>query len=581
MRKFGKSLIAFLVVLTFAFPFAGCNKYIGEDIDESRTQLYVGNHKAGLGDQWINAVKERFEKAYADTQFEQGKRGVQVFIDNTAHIGTSYLEQYPLASDSNQVYFTESFMYYDFVSRNLLADMTDVVTDKLEEFDEERSIEDKMSADVRDFYKTDDGKYYAIPFFEAYSSIAYDIDLFEKKQFYFAKGGCPSEYSEFTQEHNEDKVAGAFSSYKYVGEVGTRSAGPDGLYNTDDDGLPATYDEFFVLCERMEDRGVRPMIWPGKFPDYLNETATMLWADFEGKDKASVRYTMTGNDVDIVTSFDGSDPVVTPTNIRNKNAYLMYNQEGRYYALDFLHRLISGNYYHSDAFEPTTTQSKSQEDFLYGTVGLKDSIAMIADGSWWQNEADDIFSTLIDNSDKTSKKSWRIGLMPLPKASEKKIGEPQTYLSTKKTGVFINKNCTGASLELAKLFVKFCHTDESLKEFMSIVNMPKPYDFTMTETEQESLTSYGKDLYKAHKTGNVVFTESKNPIYRASASNFMATAGWETVLPSGLPASIISETFKNYKDFTARNYFDGLIEGEHTKTEWTSDYGQYFSYNAD
>lgn len=201
-----------------------------------------------------------------------------------------------------------------------------------------------MDNGIREFYRTDDNKYYALPFYEAYHCISYDIDLFEEKGFYFAKGGCPSEYSAFTQNHNENKASGKFTSYKYVGDMGDRSAGPDGLYGTEDDGLPATYAEFFVLCEKMSSSNVRPITFYGN-SDYLNGTATALWTDYEGKDKMRSNFTFEGKDMDIVTSFDEDKPVVTKTDITPENAYLLYNQEGRYYALDFLHTLIEKEYY--------------------------------------------------------------------------------------------------------------------------------------------------------------------------------------------------------------------------------------------
>lgn len=581
--KYCKKLPVIIMAIIFiAMPFSGCTELVGERVNPNQTQLYVANLNSGLRDMWLQALKVRFEKAYADTSFEEGETGVQIIVDNNAYSGFGYLDR--LSGDPNEVYFTENVMYYDFVSKNLFADITDAVTENLVEFGEEQSIEDKLSNDTRDFYKTDEGKYFALPFYEAYSCIAYDIDLFEEKGFYFAKGGCPSEYSEFTQANNTDKAAGSFGgTYKYVGEFGNRSAGPDGKYGTDDDGLPATYDEFFVLTKKMQTSGVRSMIWPGKYPDYINETANMLWADYEGKEKAAAFYKMQGDDIDIL-SFDGDTPIITPTDIRNENGYMFYSQAGRYYAIDFLHRLISGGTYDPDAFGEEVTHINSQERFLYGRFeSSMRTIAMLADGTWWQNEATDAYNTLVDvHGDDASKMSRRIGLLPLPKVSEKNIGEAQTYLSTKQTACFVNKNVTGKKLELAKTFIRFAHTDESLKEFMTIVNMPKPFKFDMNEEELNKLTVFGRDIYKAHSSGNVVFTASKNPIYRATPNKFMAVNGFETMLPNDLPATVVGTAFKDNPAFTAREYFENMKKySDHTESKWRETYGQYFDYNAE
>ena len=41
--------------------------------------------------------------------------------------------------------------------------MTDVVTEVLSEYGEDRSIEDKMDPIISNFFKTSEGKYYGIP----------------------------------------------------------------------------------------------------------------------------------------------------------------------------------------------------------------------------------------------------------------------------------------------------------------------------------------------------------------------------------------------------------------------------------
>lgn len=192
-------------------------------------------------------MKARFEEFYAEESFEDGKKGVQVLIDNNQYTGFNFINN--LSESYNSVFFTENVMYYDFVNKGLFEDITTEMTTPLTEYGDERSIEDKMYGGYIDYYKTDDGKYYELPFYEAYPTIAYDIELYETRNYYFAKGGAPSEFCEFTQSNNTDKATGEFSGYKYVGAIGARSAGPDGKYGTNDDGLPATYDKF-LRCAR-------------------------------------------------------------------------------------------------------------------------------------------------------------------------------------------------------------------------------------------------------------------------------------------------------------------------------------------
>lgn len=104
-----------------------------------------------------------------------------------------------------------------------------------------------------------DGKthYYAIPHYSAYTGIIYDIDLFDENLYYFAKTPTGSALEELFVADNT--VA--------------RSAGPDGVEGTDDDGLPATYDEFFKLCEYIKQGAATPLVWTGaNYKDYLNSS---------------------------------------------------------------------------------------------------------------------------------------------------------------------------------------------------------------------------------------------------------------------------------------------------------------------
>lgn len=138
-------------------------------------------------------MKARFEEFYAEESFEDGKKGVQVLIDNNQYTGFNFINN--LSESYNSVFFTENVMYYDFVNKGLFEDITTEMTTPLTEYEDERSIEDKMYGGYIDYYKTDDGKYYELPFYEAYPTIAYDIELFETRNYYFAKGGAPSEFA--------------------------------------------------------------------------------------------------------------------------------------------------------------------------------------------------------------------------------------------------------------------------------------------------------------------------------------------------------------------------------------------------
>ena len=53
-----------------------------EEIDKNRTQLYVYNCNSGFGTEWIAGVKARYEELHKNDVYEEGKKGIQIIINN-------------------------------------------------------------------------------------------------------------------------------------------------------------------------------------------------------------------------------------------------------------------------------------------------------------------------------------------------------------------------------------------------------------------------------------------------------------------------------------------------------------------
>jgi ABC-type glycerol-3-phosphate transport system substrate-binding protein len=49
------------------------------------------------------------------------------------------------------------------------VDITDILTESLNDYQEEKTIEDKLSDEQKDYYMVD-GKYYAVPLFFAFQA---------------------------------------------------------------------------------------------------------------------------------------------------------------------------------------------------------------------------------------------------------------------------------------------------------------------------------------------------------------------------------------------------------------------------
>ena len=145
-----------------------------EEVDTKKTQLYIGNYNGGMGWEWLQKAKERFEAENANESFEQGKTGVQIMIDNGKDEYAASALMVNMKSNRQDIYVLDDTSYPSFVANGMLMDITDIVTEG-----GENSIENKMNASFREYYKTADNKYYALPFYEAFYHLTYDVDLFD------------------------------------------------------------------------------------------------------------------------------------------------------------------------------------------------------------------------------------------------------------------------------------------------------------------------------------------------------------------------------------------------------------------
>ena len=565
-----------LTVLFSANALAGCGRREDRkvvEIDATRTQLNIGIVDGGLSYLWLNDIISEFEKEYAEISFENGKKGVQVrvFPEEKYKANTTNFELNLSGYDAD-VIFTEGSNYYSLASKGLLLDITDVVTTSLQNdfitgsintsMDDE-SIEEKMTDEYSDFYKID-GCYYGLPYYISQSGIVYDVDLFEENNLYFAAEGA---------EHRD---ADGFVTDGYT--QAELSCGPDGRAGTRDDGLPATYDDFFKLCDQIAYvYGFYPIIWTGKVQSYATGLMYNLWADYEGKDNMRLNFDFEGTATDLIQSFDtnGRPVYKASTRISAENGYEMYSQAGRYYAIDFMQRLISdSNYYNEDiCFSPSTSHLKAQDEFLYSTFtyegSAKTPVAMLIEGTWWENEANNTFNAMVDKSkdEKWSKYNRRFSFMPFPKATSEKIGEVNTTLGSE-TLLFANANIKDKEykVKLAKAFIQYCHTNQALETFALSTNSIRPYKQSLSEDSLSKMTYFGRSLYEDWITSDQVFAASKSNVYRLSPSTFsVLAANGFTTQETNTPTSYF---YKN-KSYTAIQFFNDVVS-YNDKAKWDS-----------
>ncbi len=529
-----RRLSAILAAATFGLgilPLAACAVRDDgqEDVDPNRTQLYIGNYDGGLGDDWLKELKRRYEDLHPDVQ-------IMITSDKPMFLPDTLINS--IATDKHQLYFTEKQHYYDMVTDGKLADITDVVNEKLTEYGEDVSIADKIADDsLKQYYggELTGGKYYALPTYTAHSGIVYDVDLWEQRGFYIGEGST------------DDKLV--------LTKGENKAAGPDGIKGTIDDGMPATYAQFKELVKQIKRKNVTPFIWSGKITEYQQWATTAWWCDYEGYDNFKLNYTFDGE-----YKFAG-DAAATP--ITPKNAYELQRQSGKKYGLQFVKDLVSNSdYYAQSAGGGRKDHLEAQYEYIM-SYPTGNPIAMLLESDWWENEArnNNAFSDMVQrHGSQWAYGTRRFAYMPVPKTEGSAAGE--TVLSTSSTCCFFVNANAGDKMELAKDFLKFCHTEDALQTFNTYTGICRPYKYTLSDEQLGEMTHFSQYIYKQYNgygDNKPISVVHDVPLCDLRAHNKTYFMNWEwSAELSGAPYNNPFSAFLGSSSITVDGYFGGL-----------------------
>ena len=589
MKKLFNCFIALAIAVCGVLGcFAGCSRGEEEAFDNTKSHLYVGFYNAGYGDKYVKDLKTRFESLCATEPFEDGKVGVQIHIVEINE-GNNFVNQ--IENSEVDVFFTSNADYYRYVNNDLLLNIDDVVKGSLTEFGERGTIEGKMDEATADFFETDNG-YFALPYVTSNWGMILNVDLWEDKELYFAKGGAPSEYLR-TNPACDDALPGDWNDamLDFTG-IGEKSAGPDGKYGTADDGQPATYEEFFLFCDRCYDQGVNAFHWSGANPTYFSKMMIPMVADYEGYEQMSLNYTFNGTATDLIdVDANGTVTKRPDTPIKNSNGYLLAKQAGKYYVLDFWDRLLGC----TDYYNTTTTlnnashkHTDAQDDFVTGGKMFgKREIAILIDGDWWWNEAQPAFDVIKKSTDgEWSADNMRFEMLSYPKATNEKVGEPWTMLISTHAISGINKKVAQSKVDLAKKFLKFAFTNESNLQFTKMTSCLRPLDYEFTSGYLNGLNYWTKTLIEKYDSVQRCPEGSTNTMYIYNSFNFFnSEIFWDSTIDGketgGIPTFVLAKKGYLIKgvDINAQQYFTGMSTYK-SKSYWDGLYSEYYQYNA-
>lgn len=552
-NKIISTILATVFSASLCLTVAGCGGSGAggsEAVDSHKTQLYVKNYQGGFGNKWLYQGKEKFEKLYEGVSLEEGKSGVQVMITDKKETPKAA----NIENDIYEVYFVEKVQYLYMAKQNVMEDLTDIVTAE-NIYEPGKSIESKLSDEQKAYFgiEESDGKthYYALPHYFAAQGIIYDKDLFDEQRFYFIDG----------YESKSDIFE------KFVqSDADVKSAGPDGEKGTSDDGLPATYEDFWTLCDYIVELGFTALNWGAKTSEYyISQLLSQLVSDYQGKSQNMLNATFDGTMNDLIKIENGNivkengEPVTESVTLDPaiRNGYETYRSAGLYYALNFVKKLIS-----ADSIKKYTvatninsqsyTAFDAQDDYL---LSRHDSTmkrqAMLIDGNWWDSETTSAFDDYsIVYGDAAKKENCNYRWMPLPKATKEKIGTNGTMTNTLESLCFVKKGLNDVKKKLALEFVQIMNTDEAFEEFTVATNTLKDFNYTIGNETYNKLSPFGKDFYNKYQQYEHIQLQNNNEQFYTTTYNIQMSSRYaistSDIFPSKVFAANPNKTVDKY-----------------------------------
>lgn len=556
MKKYLKNMLACVLASCVVFSAAGCGG--GENkIDDTKSQLYVYNYNGGVGSVWLDKVIKDFSEDFKNYSFEPGKKGVQIIAEKakTAELQT-------IANSANEVIFAEIANYPNLVDTKVLLDITDILDVNLNAYlvdesgnsvtSDATTIKSKMYEESVDFYSYKEGKFYALPHYAIFSCVTYNKALFDEKKLYFAKNPGSTKESQFIQSGNTEK-----------------SCGPDGVDGTDDDGLPATWDEMFLLCDYMKERDVTPFLWCGGTDiraGYYNYLLNAVYLNLAGAEQARYNYSFDSgsNEITIIENFDASGNPVTKKEVVNSSNYgkVLNSELEKYQTIAIVDKILDNtDWQASNCNNGASTMLSTQNSFIFSANEDDKPIAMFVEGSYWYNESVDAGyindAEQIYGEEFSDKNDFRIMSLPRVYSGRAKDLEGKTIHKTVSSDQNDTIACINAKIasnpdkvKLAKMFLAYCYTDEKLAEFTETTRVTRSLKY---DVDTSKLDSWGTTVWNYTRQSDLVLPYSSNSAFlnnRSRLSMHINNSFWNS--------TAAKKAYNNLKgaDKTALDYFN-------------------------
>lgn len=506
MKKLIQKVMAFILAFCATLSCTACGGGAGSN--EASETLYIGIFNGGLGTEWLHEILEDFTK---DT-------GIKTFVDPKK---AEYRDDQLLVNmaDSRQdVYILDGNSYYNMYNKGLIAEITDIATEKVYDEDGElasltgknavASIVDKMDenfleyCDIRRFADIESNApvYYALANYATPTMFTYDGDLFDEKGYYFdGNNRLILSKGKYNDSKYQDKVVFVLEG----GEEIVLGTGPDYKQGTLDDGLPITWNDTVTLFDAMVSDSIIPLTWAGSASGTYTYTSLLrsIIVNYEGADNMNILCRLSGE-------YNGNNKEI-PTQITPANAYMLTKMNGKLAAITAMNKILSNELYFSENAKKSGQDNLlSEKEYAMSPIyGAGKRVAMYMEATYWECEAKDYFVAMEKNYPQYGWGKRNLKSMPVPNfigvegVPDQINTQPAFSLTGGDSLIVMNKNVeTNGKEEMAKKFIQYLHTRKSLATHTAYNGTIRPYEYDINEEEQKIMTPYARNVWAYYES---------------------------------------------------------------------------------
>ena len=568
MKKILSLTMAIIVSLSVALTSAGCQNRTGEQVKEGYTPLYVNVLSCGVGTTFAKNLEAKFESICE-------ARGDKVDVIVTTNDVNGNEGITAVRSGASDIFYFNGFdiSYYTNLAEktsNAVLDITDIVTEG-----GENSIYNRLEDGAKSYFNVGTEtapKFFALPWFSSYYGTVYDVELFREMHYYRNDPNIPANSYIRDYAGLDGIVGNADDAY-----------GPDGVANTVDDGLPATWNDFRSLLDEMQRTNVKPFAFTMQ-GNYTESWLYALWGSYEGTSNVSIMADFNGT-----YKTRNAQGEIVSTEITPANAYLMAEQNGKLAALEIAKYLVDSNSICANSYDSASENNlEAQKTYLRSFLGKnanKDNkrIAFLMEGTWWENEAKDYFGTLVGQTKDESLAygTREFGFMPFPKFIDDASGIPDQvhdktvmragWISNMSAAVMISKNSEQPAL--AKEFLKLAYSEEMNGQFTVDSGVTVPLKYTMNQDQLSKITPFQKNIFELVQSPYVEVlsgvTRSEYMLSEPDVVKNISTFAMTTSQSSSIYVNAPIEKFK--ANMTVDTYWQGIqyVKG-HIENNWSN-----------